>query len=205
VSPFIAFIAFIAVEQRLDFDTWGNVTQDTNSEFQPFGFAGGLYEANTGLTRFGARDYDASIGRWSSKDPIRFGGGDSNIYGYVSNDPIGFIDRTGFAKEHTSNQRPSNLPKHQKGQARKGKDAGGEKGDKRRRPGGKRPVKWKGSWPPKQGGYISPTLLSRLLSGIGLLLYSPSVACAEIDCNSDGIPDYLQSVEDKEENTCTVK
>jgi len=91
----IVNIATGTVEQRIDFDTWGNVAQDSNSEFQPFGFAGGLYEANTGLTRFGARDYDASIGRWSSKDPIKFSGGDSNLFGYVFSDPVNFIDQNG--------------------------------------------------------------------------------------------------------------
>lgn len=34
--------------------------------------------------------------------------------------------------EHTANSNPSNLPKHEKGQKRKGKDKGGEKGDARR-------------------------------------------------------------------------
>jgi len=83
------------VEQRIDYDTWGNITQDTNAEFQPFGFAGGLYDNQTELTRFGARDYDASVGRWSSKDPIRFNGGDSNLYGYVFQNPVNFIDPNG--------------------------------------------------------------------------------------------------------------
>lgn len=34
--------------------------------------------------------------------------------------------------EHTKNKRPSTKEKHQKGQARKSKDKGGEKGDARR-------------------------------------------------------------------------
>ncbi len=42
-----------------------------------------------------ARDYDAHTGRWTSKDPIRFAGGDSNIFGYVFSDPVNFIDPTG--------------------------------------------------------------------------------------------------------------
>ncbi len=68
---------------------------DTNPGFQPFGFAGGIYDTHTKFTRFGARDYDAEIGRWTSKDPIRFDGGDSNLYGYVFNDPVNFIDPNG--------------------------------------------------------------------------------------------------------------
>jgi len=83
------------VAQQLDFDEFGLITQDTNPNFQPFGFAGGLVDNHTGLTRFGARDYDAVTGRWTSKDSIRFAGGDSNIYGYVFSDPVNFIDPNG--------------------------------------------------------------------------------------------------------------
>jgi len=79
-----------AVAQQIDYDEFGIITQVTNPNFQPFGFAGGLVDNQTGLTRFGARDYDAHTGRWTSKDPIRFAGGDSNIYGYVFSDPINF-------------------------------------------------------------------------------------------------------------------
>ncbi len=60
----------------------------------PFGFAGGLYDPDTGLVRFGARDYDASVGRWVSKDPIRFAGG-MNLYSDVGNDPINEVDVDG--------------------------------------------------------------------------------------------------------------
>lgn len=81
-----------AIVQRLDYDEFGNVTNDTNPGFQPFGFAGGLYDQHTKLTRFGARDYDAHTGRWTAKDPIRFNGGDANLYGYVLNDPVNWID-----------------------------------------------------------------------------------------------------------------
>jgi len=94
----IVNVATGVVEQRIDFDTWGNVSQDTNSELQPFGFAGGLYEAQTGLTRFGARDYDGAIGRWTSKDPIRFNGGDSNLFGYVGENPVNYIDPNGLVR-----------------------------------------------------------------------------------------------------------
>ena len=69
---------------------------DTNPGFQPFGYAGGLYDVDTGLVRFGARDYDGGIGRWTAKDPIGFSGGDANLYGYVLADPVNGVDPWGF-------------------------------------------------------------------------------------------------------------
>src|SRR5262249_44322675 len=84
------------IVQRLDYDSFGNVTLDTHPGFQPFGFAGGLYDPETKLTRFGARDYDAETGRWTAKDPIRFAGGVPNLYGYVVNDPVNVSDPLGL-------------------------------------------------------------------------------------------------------------
>jgi type VI secretion system secreted protein VgrG len=72
------------------------VTLDTNPGFQPFGFAGGLYDRDTGLVRLGVRDYDPQTGRWTAKDPILFVGGDTNLYGYVQNDPVNGIDPWGL-------------------------------------------------------------------------------------------------------------
>ena len=51
---------------------------------------------DTGLVRFGARDYDPETGRWTAKDPIRFEGGQANLYVYVLNDPVNNADRTGL-------------------------------------------------------------------------------------------------------------
>jgi RHS repeat-associated protein len=90
-----------AIAERIDYDEFGNVINDTNPGFQPFGFAGGLYDQDTRLVRFGARDYDASIGRWTAKDPTLFRGGDSNLYAYVASDPINKVDPTGLEPDGT--------------------------------------------------------------------------------------------------------
>ncbi|MBU1188529.1 MAG: hypothetical protein KKC01_05810 [Gammaproteobacteria bacterium] len=82
--------------QQMSYDTFGRVIEDSNPGFQPFGFAGGLYDHDTGLVRFGARDYDPETGRWTAKDPIRFAGGDTNLYAYVLNDPVNLIDPLGL-------------------------------------------------------------------------------------------------------------
>jgi uncharacterized protein RhaS with RHS repeats len=44
---------------------------------------------------FPDRYYDPETGLWLSKDPIRFNGGDTNLYGYVMQDPVNFIDPDG--------------------------------------------------------------------------------------------------------------
>ncbi len=80
---------------RRDYDEWGEVMNDTLSAWLPQGFAGGLFDADTGLTRFGARDYCAETGRWLAQDPIRFDGKQSNLYAYVGGDPVNRVDPTG--------------------------------------------------------------------------------------------------------------
>jgi RHS repeat-associated protein len=83
------------VAQRIDYDAYGRVLTNTNPGFQPFGYAGGLLDDVTGLTRFGARDYDPNAGRWTTKDPIGFLGGSTSIYAYVDGDPISSLDISG--------------------------------------------------------------------------------------------------------------
>lgn len=46
-------------------------------------------------TRFGARDYDAFTGRWTTKDRILFAGHSTNLYEYSFCDPVNLVDRNG--------------------------------------------------------------------------------------------------------------
>jgi RHS repeat-associated protein len=83
--------------QVMQHDPWGKATTDTLSGGfvrVPFGFAGGIYDEDAKLVRFGAREYDPETGRWLSKDEARFGGG-WNFYEYAAGDTVRFIDRTG--------------------------------------------------------------------------------------------------------------
>jgi RHS repeat-associated protein len=55
-----------------------------------------LYDEDTKLTHFGYREYDPFTGKWAAKDPLLFAGGDSNLYGYVLNDPVNLADPWGL-------------------------------------------------------------------------------------------------------------
>lgn len=83
------------VKLKMNHDEFGQVLVDSNPNYLPFGFAGGIYDSETKLVRFGVRDYEPRIGRWTSKDPIRFKGGDENLYGYVVQNPINWVDSNG--------------------------------------------------------------------------------------------------------------
>jgi RHS repeat-associated protein len=102
ISDFLGSVRLVVnaatgdIAQHIDYDAFGNVIFDSNPGFQPFGFAGGLYDRDTKLTRFGVRDYDAETGRWTAKDPIRFAGNDVNLYEYVLGDPVNMMDPSGL-------------------------------------------------------------------------------------------------------------
>jgi RHS repeat-associated protein len=86
------------IVHELDVDEWGNVTREvgTKTGLHPFGFAGGLRDRDTGLVRFGARDYDPYAGRWTARDPILFEGAQTNLIVYAGNDPVNRSDPTGL-------------------------------------------------------------------------------------------------------------
>lgn len=83
------------VLSRLNYTAFGEASGSGIGTI-PQGFAGGLYDADTGLVRFGARDYDPVVGRWVSKDPILFDGGQGNLYVYVGNDSVNRRDPRGL-------------------------------------------------------------------------------------------------------------
>jgi RHS repeat-associated protein len=83
--------------KEITYDSYGNIISDSNLSFKvPFGFAGGLYDRDTKLVHFGYREYDPFTGKWTAKDPLLFGGGDSNLYGYVLGDPVDLVDPWGL-------------------------------------------------------------------------------------------------------------
>jgi len=77
------------------YDSFGNTTQ-AGTLLQPYAYTGREWDWETGLYYYRARTYDSRIGRFISKDPISFAGGDVNLYGYVSNNPVNYADPSGL-------------------------------------------------------------------------------------------------------------
>ncbi|XP_070561771.1 teneurin-2-like [Ptychodera flava] len=78
-------------------DSYGVLLSDSApGVFVPIGYVGGIFDAKTTLTRFHYRDYDASIGRWTSRDPSLYSSQQPNLYQYVFNDPINLRDPLGL-------------------------------------------------------------------------------------------------------------
>ncbi len=64
---------------------------------------GGRLDTTTGLYNFRNRDYSPTLMRWTTNDPIGFGGGDTNTYRYVGNGPTGAVDPSGLAVQNVDN------------------------------------------------------------------------------------------------------
>jgi RHS repeat-associated protein len=85
------------IVKALSHDSFGELASDSSPSFElPFGFAGGLDDSVTGLTRFGLRDYEAASGRWTARDPALLGGGQTNLYAYAGNQPVALHDPSGL-------------------------------------------------------------------------------------------------------------
>ena len=75
------------------YEAFGKTTSTGGSE-NLFQYTGRENDG-AGLYYYRARYYLPTIQRFIAEDPIGFAGGDVNLYTYVWNDPINFIDPTG--------------------------------------------------------------------------------------------------------------
>jgi RHS repeat-associated protein len=91
---FVVNVSDGSIAQAIEYDSFGAVTSNSAPGFQPFGYAGGLYDEDLGLTRLGLREYDGATGRWITPDSKMFEGG-VNLYVYSADDPVNLGDVSG--------------------------------------------------------------------------------------------------------------
>jgi len=78
-----------------DYKPYGEADVNVNTFSNEFRLPGQYYDSENGLHFNYHRYYDPSIGRYLRADPIGLDGG-TNLYSYVSNDPINSIDPLGL-------------------------------------------------------------------------------------------------------------
>jgi RHS repeat-associated protein len=86
---------------HINYDSFGRVVSQTGSVDFRYGYTGREQDAETGLDYYRARYYDVANGRFISEDPIGFAAGDTNLYRYVGNSPVNWIDPSGLRPRAT--------------------------------------------------------------------------------------------------------
>ena len=88
-----------SVTNHLTFDAFGNVTSETSataSDDTLFHHTGKILDEHIGLQWHRYRWYDPVTARWQSADPIGFTAGDANLYRYVGNNVLVYVDPHGL-------------------------------------------------------------------------------------------------------------
>ena len=83
------------VENHTQFDGFGRPTSP-NSVASKYAFAGREFDVETGMYYNRARYFSPESGRFISEDPARFAPDDPNLFRYVFNSPVQYVDPTGM-------------------------------------------------------------------------------------------------------------
>lgn len=89
------------------YDPFGNLTNSQGITPNPFKYVGqyGVMDEGNGLHYIRARYYDAQIGRFINKDPKMGNDSDGqslNRYAYAQNNPVRFVDVSGYNKQEVA-------------------------------------------------------------------------------------------------------
>jgi len=90
--------------KRYAYSPYGKVLAEQGTLPNPFQYVGqfGVMQEASGLLFMRARYYDALTGRFLTKDPIGFQGGDWNLYAYVLGNPLARNDPSGLESSSMS-------------------------------------------------------------------------------------------------------
>ena len=89
------------IVNRYFYAPFGLITNQQETIPQPFKYVGqhGIMQESNGLYYMKARYYDPEVQRFISEDPAGFEGGDVNLYAYVGNNPMNWVDPFGLLGE----------------------------------------------------------------------------------------------------------
>ncbi len=83
------------IQAPYTYDPYGKRSKSQGDLESDFGFTGHYYQQNSALYLTLFRAYDPETCRWLSRDPIGEGG-DLNLYSYVANNPVNYVDPLGL-------------------------------------------------------------------------------------------------------------
>ncbi|HVS07313.1 MAG TPA: DNRLRE domain-containing protein [Candidatus Dormibacteraeota bacterium] len=79
------------VANTYSYEPYGKFASSTGSVANPWLFAGGYLDSQTGLYKFGMRYYDPAVARWAQQDPQA----GPSLYAYVNDNPVNSVDPSG--------------------------------------------------------------------------------------------------------------
>ena len=103
------------IENSYSYDVFGSIREEKEAVFNYFKYSGEQYEKEIEQYYLRARFYNPVIGRFTQEDVYR--GDGLNLYVYVVNNPLLWVDPSGYTKCSTSNDDSKNLingPNNQK-------------------------------------------------------------------------------------------
>lgn len=102
-------VADNSIVAEFEYGAFGEPIRSTGPmvELLSFGYSTKYLDTETGLFYYGYRYYSREWGRWLSEDPIEESGG-FNLYGFVDNDGISYVDDLGCRKREVHKVPPEN-------------------------------------------------------------------------------------------------
>lgn len=85
-------------QTQYSYEPFGKTTMMGYAESNSFQFTGRESDGQTGLAYYRARYYSPSLQRFISEDPLEFAGGDADLYAYIGNAPVDYVDPFGLRR-----------------------------------------------------------------------------------------------------------
>jgi len=93
------------IQAQYTYDPFGQSTKTQGAVASDIQYSGYYFHAPSKLYLTLYRAYNANLARWMNRDPIEESNG-ANLYEYVDNDPLDYLDQFGLAKQRRKRRKP---------------------------------------------------------------------------------------------------